>query len=144
MCASLVVWHFETVSNPRIEVLGSGQFRFYSRERIHSPLIYGTIQIATGFIYITTSDNAPLLRRKFSQIDGESLTLDYAKSKREILHILGYTAVSTQNNSVMQITYAYSGRGLSFIRSGRDRINLQISNRSGVVTVGWPVILGSY
>lgn len=143
-CAALVFYHFETLSNPKLETLGAGYFRIYSREDVCSPLVTNRRSIATGFIYVTRSENADELRNKFTHIYGESIILDEYMPKHEVLRALGYRAVLQQNNHMMRITYAYSGRGRDFITENNNRINLQIASRNGVTTVGWPVILGSF
>jgi len=140
-CVALIFYHFAALDNPRLETLGPGQFRIYSREDITSPLIYNRISIATGFIYVTCSTNAPQLRQKFTHIDGESITLSTPKTARQVLSQLGHHKVEQHISSVMTTTYAHSNRARAFITSGSNRINLQIIERDGVTTVGWPVIL---
>ena len=145
VCASLVFFHFETLGNPTLETLGSGEFRIYSREYVRSPYVQRKISIATGFIYFTHSNYAARLRAKFNAIDGESITLDSHKTPREIMRTLGgYREIETLDHPIVHITYAFSGRGRDFIDTANGRVNLQISDRAGIVTVGWPVILGSH
>jgi len=144
LCVSLIFYHFASLGNPHLEILGDGYMSIYSRQLVDSPYIIRRHDIATGFIYTTRSYNAPALRAKFTQIDGESITLDTYRPKHEILRILRYRVVHEQRNNIMHITYAYSGRGRDFIRDGDTRINLQISSRAGRVTIGWPVILSGF
>ena len=144
LCVSLIFHHFATLSNPRLELLGDGDFSIYSREVITSPLVHSVTNIGIGFVYTTTSSNAAALRAKFNQIDGESIVLSTFKEPSRILALLGYTKVSTQTLSDLHTIYAYSGRGRDFITSEGTRINLQIAVRGDRVTVGWPVILGSF
>ena len=141
---ALVLVHFTSLENPRLEVLGAGELRIHSRQHIESPLISRVYQTALGFTYITSSDSATLLREKFHTIDGESFTPERKMSKREILNILGHQIVETQANHIVQTTYAFSNRGRDFIMSGTRRVNLQIAQRDNQITVGWPVILGSF
>jgi len=124
--------------------LGSGYFSIYSRDTVRSPLIIRRLDMGSGFIYTTRSEDAATLRQKFNTIDGESITLDRHVPTRDILAVLGHTKVSSRTDSVMTITYAYSGRGRDFIEHGGSRINLQIAHRGNRTTVGWPVILGSF
>jgi len=144
LCVILIFYHFETLSNPRLELLGCGEFSIYSREVITSPLITNTTNIGFGFIYTTHSSNANALREKFNIIDGESITLSNFICPQDILTQLGYTQISYQRGGGLFTIYAYSNRGRDFIRKTDHRINLQIAVRGGRVTVGWPVILGSY
>ena len=143
-CACLILWHFTTLSNPNLEILGSGEFSIYSREAINSPLIIRRLDMGSGFIYVTSSENAAELRQKFNHIDGESITLNRYKPVRDILALLGHTKISSRKDSVMHITYAYSGRGREFIEHNGKRINLQIAHRGNRTAIGWPVILGSF
>ena len=144
VCASLVFYHFSTLGNPQLETLGSGTVQIFSRERIDSPLVKNRQDLGFAFVYTTSSANAAALRAKFSVIDGESITLDTPKSVREILRALGHTYMFSQSINQLHVTYAYSGRNRDFVTKGRERINLQIAVRGNTVTVGWPVILGSF
>jgi len=144
VCASLVFYHFVTLDNPQLEVLGSGTIQIFSRERIESPLILNRQDLGFALAYTVSSNNAPFLRQKFSVIDGESITLDWFQSPQKILQALGHEYMFSQRMGDLQTIYAYSGRGRDFVARGRERVNLQIAVRGGRVTVGWPVILGSF
>jgi len=141
---AFILVHFTGLQNPRLEILGNGELRIHSRQQVTSPLVYRTYQHALGFTYVTSSQNAVALRQKFHTIDGESFTPHRQMSKREILSILGHQVVETQTNQIMQVTYAFCARGRDFIMSGNRRVNLQIAQQNNRVTVGWPVILGSF
>jgi len=144
LCVVLIFYHFETLGNPRLEVLGEGVISIYSREVVTSPLITSVTNIGFGFIYTTCATNANELRAKFNVIDGESIALTHSACPHEILRQLGHTMVSYQRGGGLFTIYAYSSRGRDFIRQDGNRINMQIAVRDGRVTVGWPVILGSY
>lgn len=143
VCAALVIWHFDSLGNPRLENLGEGTFKIFSTERISSPL--ATRQdLGFAFVYRTCSSKAQKLRDKFSVIDGEAITLDNFKSPNRILKELGYQYITSQSMGGLFVVYGYSGRGRNYITNGNTRINLQIAIRDGIVTVGWPVILSSF
>jgi len=144
LCISLVMFHFSTLGNPKLEILGEGELRIHSRQQISSPYVLRTYQTALGFTHVASHYNAKSLRAKFDVIDGESFTLARMIDVREILAVLGHRIVERQENHIMSVTYAYSGRARDFIMSGRNRVNLQIAVRGDRVTVGWPVILGSF
>lgn len=139
LCAVLVFYSAATAANPKLEVLGEGTYAIYSREDIQSPLITRRVSSGIGYIYYTDSKNVSVLRTRFDSIDGESIQIS-GESAKEIFRKLGYNEVSSSGD----IYYGYSSRGLAFIKSGGQKINLQISERNGMTTVGWPVILGSY
>ncbi|MCL2755455.1 MAG: YwmB family TATA-box binding protein [Firmicutes bacterium] len=143
-CIILIFYHFESLSNPKLEQLGDGQFSIYSREIIQSPLVLSKTNIGFGFIYTIHSLNANQLRQKFNVIDGESIVLDNFIHPNQILRQLGYTQISSQQSANLFTIYAYSSRGRDFIRKDNNRINLQVAVRDGRVTIGWPVILGSF
>jgi hypothetical protein len=134
-----VYYSVAAMENPHLEILGSGEYAIYSRDDIKSPLVTRRISSGIGYIYYTDSGNAGQLREKFKHVDGESITLS-AISAGEIFRQLRYIQVSSTDN----IYYGYSPRGLGFIKSGGQKINLQVAERNGVTVVGWPVILGGY
>lgn len=138
-CLCLIYTSLTDVQNPRLEILGSGEYCFYSRDQINSSLITKKIDSGIGFIYYCDSSNAGVLRPLFEKIDGESITLKKT-SPTKILKLLNYNKVS----STSEVYYGYSNRGKAFIKNGNTKINIQISSRDGITTVGWPVILGSY
>jgi len=131
----LIYFSIATAQNPRLEVLGSGEFAIYSREDVRSPLVNRRVVSGIGFIYYTDSVNAATLRTKFNSIDGESIVIS-GKSAREVFRKLGYREISPG--------YGYSPRGRDFIKVDGQRINLQVVERNGTTVVGWPVILGVF
>lgn len=139
LCVALVYYSFAAAENPRLEVLGKGTYAIYSRQNISSSLILRRVSSGIGFIYYTDTSSAAALRTKFNNIDGESIQLQ-GPTVRQIFRKLGYKEVTSSGD----IYYGYSPRGRSTIKSDGRRINLQIAERNGVITVGWPVILGTY
>jgi len=135
LCVVLVYYSFATAANPRLEILGEGEYAIYSREDVQSSLVDRRVSSGVGYIYYTVSKNAEALRAKFSNIDGESIVLA-GQSAKEILKKLGYREVSPG--------YGYSPRAKDFIKANGQKINLQIVERNDSVVVGWPVVLGSY
>jgi len=136
LCISLIYYSSAAAENPRLELLGSGEYAIYSRENIHSPLVTRRVASGIGFIYYTDSGNAAELRAKFDIIDGESIVLPAAFSAQQIFRKLGYREVSPG--------YGYSPRAKTSITSDGQRINLQVASRNNSTVVGWPVILGVY
>jgi len=128
----------------RLENYFTGDFAFYSSERIQSPLVTHTTDLGFSFIYHTASQNATALRRNFTRIDGESVTMHRHKETRTILQRLDARKVSTSTIGEIDIVYAYTSRIPTFITKGGRRINIQIAHRSNRTTIGWPVILGSF
>ena len=139
LCVSLIYYSLATAANPRLEILGEGEYAIYSREDIRHHLIDKKISSGIGFIYYTNSANAVALRTQFDNIDGESIMLR-GLSAKEVFKKLGYSEVSASGDMYC----GYSPRGLTFIKNGQKKINLQVVERANSVVVGWPVILGSY
>jgi len=146
LCVSLIYYSFATTANPRLEVLGEGEYAIYSREDVKSSLVDRRVSSGIGFIYYVDSKDVAELRGKFAKIDGESIVIS-GKSAREIFKKLGYTLVDGRDSSTslgMTSYYGYSPRGLLCIKSGQQKINLQVVERGATTVVGWPVVLGSY
>jgi hypothetical protein len=143
-CISLIFYGFTDTFNPRLERLGSGDYFFYSTETVSSPYITNTVDLGFSFIYRCRSEDAGKLRQNFTRIDGESIVLDGSISVRAVLQKLNYNIVSRSYIGAGETVYAFSGRGKDFIRNGTKKINLQIAFNGEKITVGWPVILGSY
>jgi len=136
LCVCLIIASIYRDDHVKLETLGSGEFAIYSTQDIQSPLVDRRIQTGLGFIYFTHSSNANQLRQKFTQIDGESIRLDRPKTSSQIFRLLNFQKLC--NN------YGFSNKMPVHITANGQRINLQVSNRNGVTTVGWPVILGSF
>jgi len=142
--------------NPRLEILGSGEYSFYSTETISSDLIIKTVNLGFSNIYVCNSKDANKVRALFTNIDGESISIANVKNIQAILRKLNYDAVarfckagsyrkiSQSNIAGHQIIYAYSPRAAAYITDNRQKINLQIAQSSNALIIGWPVILGSF
>ena len=135
LCVCFIYASFVNLRDPALEVLGRGEYCIYSRDVVTSPLITKTLNSGIGFIYYCESTDAKQLRKLFTKIDGESLTLEDF-STHLVFKKLNYKKVIPG--------YGYSARGKTFIKNGKSKINLQVVARDNVVIVGWPVILGSY
>ena len=140
---ALIYWALATTHHPQLETLGKGEHRFYSPEQISSPYITHIINVGFGFIHFTCSTKAPYVRTLFTQIDGESLTLQGITAV-QVFRKLNHRKVATQHSNVMRIYYGYSSRTRTFITHNNQRINLQVAKRGNNVTVGWPVIMSGF
>lgn len=144
LCVSLVFYSLSVDSNPKLEQLGEGELCIYSTQDVHSRLIKRRVETGLGYIYYIESSDAAKVRAMFSYIDGESITLNGQKTAQAILAKLGYTKTSSSYDGIMDIVYGYSASCNTYILQDNKKINLQVATRDGRVTVGWPVILGSY
>ena len=143
MCACLVFYGTATVADPQLEKLGVGEYQIYSTQLVDSSLVTRRHDTGFSYIYYCDSRDATSLRKLFTKIDGESITLENG-SATSVLKKLNYNPVSQSNLSSMNVVYAYSARAKTFIVNNRQKINLQIAQNGNTLTVGWPVILGSY
>jgi len=143
MSACLVFYSIAGTSDPQLENLGHGEYSFYSTEVVSSPYITKTTDLGFSYIYVCDSRDAAKVRPLLTRIDGESITVTNI-DKAAVLKKLKYRTVSQSDVCSVAVIYAYSPRGETFIRNGRQKINLQIATNGQTTTVGWPVILGSY
>ena len=143
VAACLVFYSIAGASDPQLEKLGQGEYRFYSTDIVSSPYITRTVDLGFSYIYVCDSADATKVRKLFTRIDGESITLANT-DKAAVLKRLNYQTVSVSEVSSIAVTYAYSPRGKTFITDNEQKINLQIAVSGRTTTVGWPVILGSY
>jgi len=142
-CICLIFYSFATVADPQLEILGHGEYCFYSTDIVTSEYITKTTDLGFSYIYHCDSKNAGKVRKLFDHIDGESITLE-GSSVQAVLKKLKGRIVSQSSIGEIQTIYAYILRGNTFIKNGRQKMNLQIANNGTALIAGWPVILGSY
>ena len=63
---------------------------------------------------------------------------------KALLTKLNATIIQTQNVGGAEVIYAHSPRLRGGVIAGGEKINMQIAKRGSVVTVGVPVIAGSF
>jgi|GEM_PF-2486473 len=86
---------------------------------------------------------APIVRKSIESLSGQSATV-YTKTAQEIMIDLSATTIFTQSVDGIDIYYAYSPRLGGGVTVNGEKINLELAQHNGKVTVGTPLILGSY
>ena len=129
MCACLVFYSTATVTDPQLEKLGNGEYQIYSAQLVESSLVTNCQDTGFSYIYSCDSKNAGNLRKLFTKIDGESITIKN-KSAKSVLDTLNYRQVSQSVLGSIKTIYAYSARAKTFIKDGKQKINLQIYRAS--------------
>ena len=138
---------FYGVITPRqfgLENYFAGEYAFYSTDLVESPLVTRRQELGFSFIYFTRSEDAAELRRLFTRIDGESITLDIKQSTSEILKKLQARQVSRDRIGDLTTIYAYSPKVPTYIIVDGERINIQIAQANNRTLIGFPIILGSF
>lgn len=84
-------------------------------------------------------------RLKMLNVKGETLSLTGGeKAAAEVIKKLKMRTVLEQNLEGIRIIYGYTPRLRGYVVIDGSRINVQIAVREDAVTVGTPLILGSY
>ncbi len=111
----------------------------------------------TGVIVETAGENADKLRRGFENIYGESVTFPGNTADAEcVIKMYRAKTVCTERiplssadgspGGEITVTYAYSRLLTKSVTLGGKKVNLQaaVNTATGKVTIGTPLILGSY
>ena len=119
---------------------------FYATQNIQTQNTQ-TIQNGNGYIISTNATNAPNILNKLDKnhIDGESFCI-YGTSTDalQILHSLGAVIIKEESFDDFKIIYAHSPKIHNYVLIGNKKINIQIALKNNKITVGTPLILGSY
>jgi hypothetical protein len=124
--------------------LGAGNYSFYSTETVQSKYFTNVIDLGFSYIYECESTNANRVRPLFKNLDGESIRLNAEESIDAILKKLDAIVVSQSTIGDLKNIYGYTARNAQYITEKHRKINLQIAVNNNAVTIGFPVILGSY
>jgi len=98
-----------------------------------------------GFIVTTSAVDASMVLKSLPKLEGHSFRFkgNEASVERVLAELKGVVLMREALEGIV-LCYAYSDRlGKSIVASGQ-KVNMQIALRDGFVTVGTPVILGSF
>lgn len=101
---------------------------------------YKTFTEATG-----STANGALAALSLNGTEGESVTFYGSKDEFEAeIRRLGVTVTERQSLGGIEIVYGYTEKLRGGVNVDGKRVNIEFAYRGGTITVGTPVILGSY
>lgn len=125
----------------------SGEYCFYISSAVDESDFLRVEKNGDGYLAYCPLSNAPNLKDSYrDDIEGESFWVTGGMGTvREILSMLGGVVVSEGTVDGIYTVYVYTGRlnCPSVVLFG-DKVNVQIALNDDKVTVGYPIILGSY
>ena len=99
----------------------------------------------SGYIVAVSGQYADVVFKELNKIEGYSFKFEgSANGAEKVLAGLRASVVSKEELGDISLCYAYSGLINNFITLDDTKINIQIALRDGFVTVGIPLILGSF
>lgn len=123
-----------------------GTHTFFSSEKFENEKTT-TVANGNGFLISCATQDASevFLQLEKSKIAGEcfcfyEINFDFKK----LLKKLNAKIVKTEITQNIYIIYAYSNKFLNFVFVEGKKVNLQIANNNNFVTVGTPLVLGSF
>jgi hypothetical protein len=98
-----------------------------------------------GSIVICSIENCQSVKRQIENISGESVSFyaDYDYFENSI-NLLDAKIVFYEQIDNMRLVYAFSSKIGGYVRVNNQKVNLQLVYKNGTVTIGTPIILGSY
>lgn len=123
----------------------SSIYSFYTDELFEGN---GISVVKNGKYYILSVDgtNAEIIKSKLNNVYGESVTIkNYSnKAKEEIFLSLSQKEVSKETLREIEIYYFYDATLPNFVIVGGKKTNIQVAVTAQNLTVGYPLILGSF
>lgn len=145
----LIVSSFVLLPNKSpIFALSSGkeyEYCFYSRSEVID--INDATIVKNGNVnFIKCSgENAKKVKSQLINLDGESVTFQGTKNDAlKFIHQFNYEIVYSEMVGKIFTLYAYSPQISNCVYVNNQKVNLEVAVTNSTVTVGTPVILGSY
>ena len=126
---------------------GVGEYCFYISGEVDEEHFQRVDKNGSDTIGYCSLINAPEVKKQYrGSINGESFTLTGTKlTVGEIVTKLDARVVSEGEVNGIYTVYLYTGRlNVNSIDLFGDKVNVQIALNGNKVTVGYPIILGSY
>lgn len=127
------------------KINNSGQYYFYVKGdyKLDKCLC---ISSGCGTIIQTKFNNATQTKKLLDNIQGESYCFKTSNENitNEILTLFNAVIIKQQEIDNLKIVYAYSNGLEKYVKDDGEKINLQICINNENVTIGYPIILGSY
>lgn len=118
-------------------------YTFYTLDKTDTSL--SSVKNGNTFVVSCKINQASSVKQKLGKILGESVHFNGDKSAGlNIISGLNCTNISTENIDNIFILYAYSPQVENYVYINSKKVNIQLAVNNGVVTIGSPVIIGSY
>lgn len=123
----------------------SHEYCFYISSEINEEDFTRIVKNGNGYVGYCSVLDAPSIKNRY-KVDGESFTLTGTKvTVGEMIKGLSAKIVSQGEVDGIYTVYLYTGRlNTPSIELFGDKVNVQIALNGNKITVGYPIILGSY
>lgn len=118
-------------------------YTFYTLEKMDSDLPY--TKNGDAFVHYCDFKNASKVKQQLSGILGESVS--FCGDKVDGLNFLSnfdYTTILVENIDGIWTLYAYSPKIENFVFVNNQKVNIELAVNKNIVTIGSPIIVGSY
>lgn len=118
-------------------------YTFYTLEKTDESLSY--TKNGDAFIVSCDAYEAGYVKQRLGKILGESVCFKGDKiAGLNFISKLNYTSILTEDVNGIFTLYAYSPKIENYVYINNKKVNIELAVNKGVVTVGSPIIVGSY
>ena len=118
-------------------------YTFYTLEKTDDSLSY--TKNGDAFIVSCDANQAVQVKQKLEKILGESVRFNGDKiAGLNFISKFNYTSVLTEDVNGIFTLYAYSPKIENYVYINNKKVNIELAVNKGVVTIGSPIIVGSY
>lgn len=118
-------------------------YSFYTMEKTDESLSY----TKNGDIFIVSckAEQSGSVKQKLGKILGESICFKGDKiAGLNFISQFDYTCILTEDVNGIFTLYAYSPKIENYVYINNKKVNIELAVNKGVVTIGSPIIVGSY
>lgn len=145
ICTLLLLPNREPSFKVLANIYSDATYCFYLDNRDFSVNDFETIVMGDGAIIRCETDRISDVKNRLHGIKGESMS--FAGGHDDILNIINRLRVNvviSENVDGIYSVYGYTRSIENFVTVNGKRVNIQIAFTGGLLTVGTPLILGSY
>ena len=118
-------------------------YTFYTLEKTDDSLSY--TKNGDAFIVSCDANKAVQVKQKLGKILGESVHFNGDKiAGLNFISKFNYTSILTEDVNGIFTLYAYSPKIENYVYINNKKVNIELAVNKGVVTIGSPIIVGSY
>ena len=118
-------------------------YTFYTLEKTDESLSY--TKNGDAFIVSCDINQAGSIKQKLGKILGESICFEGDKiAGLNFISKFDYTSILTEDVNGIFTLYAYSPKIENYVYINNKKVNIELAVNKGVVTIGSPIIVGSY